>query len=1124
MEKSKKTKRNYKSGRKLNRRPRARGGRKFQRVQKSSVTYLQEQLSDPKSKFGCNPFKGIGGISNEEEMMKITRREKAIIQEKANENFECFPPVVIENLTFNLFDYDELKSMAVVNVSNTESEGRNSVNDTRMGVVDSTRACSTCRQDNITCPGHYGMIQLAEPIVHPLYLREVMDILTCVCNSCGELLLTEKEIQGRRLNNLRGTKRLKALSAACKGLLCRKSVKHKEQGAIGCAPNPVYKPARIRDVEKISYDVGEKGIPEMYRSANEIFEIFNAISEEDARLLGFENGSHPNRMIMRAVVVIPPCARAPVFLEGLVQEDHITKMYKDIIRYNNQLKASLQKEDVNEENRRKEIRKQLIFAIKHLIDNTDKKYCQGQQHPYISIKQRVQGKEAIIRGLLMGKRVNFSGRTVLGPDPSLKFGQIRIPESMAPYLTRHVKVNTSNIGELNGLLKTPGDEPSHITHVTPKGKSDVHRIRITNKNKNTYQLKIGDEVDRWLQNGDYIAFNRQPSLHKFSMMGYEVVLSPLLTIGLHLSSTGPHNADFDGDEGNLHVSQTAEGSLDIKAIMNVKNCIMSGQSNRNIIGAVMDAVLAPFTMTQFNPLLTSSEYYDMLDSITNTDSHRSLPQRLKARHIPRMSARGLISALFPEDFYYHKGDVIIEDGVLVQGVLTKKHIGASSGSIIQVIMKDYGQKRASDFITDIYFLATRYLDRFPVSVGLDDCFLEGNKPRIEIEKTIQEAKMVVSAMGKKLEDPLEEERREKTILAKVNTARGLGARISEKYLPDDNAFQLMIKSGSKGSTFNLAQITSMLGQQYILGKRVPESISKGRRTLPYFDLDEIDPEARGFITSSFLTGLTPPELFFHQAGGRVGLMDTANKTSETGYIHHRMVKALEDVKVDKDGSVRSASGAIFQYTYGDDGFDSSKLETVSIKSGTFASFINIKRAAAKINSRYGAKKFPKPTGQIPAAVQFEENQVYEIDGREATVISVEKRVQENEEGNFIKQEMVQLAYNDSDEIVWKLPKDIGKQILEPSKYQNVYSINDRDAIILNRKVESFWFKADSSSVSQLVNVPANVIPGGKFIVNNQKGTVTQINYIYQIEFLDNREVAYVNPSEIGKPIRTIKVN
>ena len=395
--------------------------------------------------------------------------------------------------------------------------------------------------------------------------------------------------------------------------------------------------------------------------------------------------------------------------------------------------------------------------------------------------------------------------------------------------------------------------------------------------------------------------------------------------------------------------------MELALLMNVKNCIMGAQSNRNIIGVVYDALTGSYLLTQPETFVEKDVFMNITTFLENTSGHETLRKRLEQYRVPITSGRALFSSILPEDFYYRKGDVLIRDGILVSGVITKDHVGGSHGSIIQVLMKDYGQETTVNFLTDIYNIMREWLDVRGFSVGLDDCFLGGDDPGKMIEKEVQSAKMLVRSMGWKLKDPLEEERREKQIIAYLNTARDLGARISDKNLGTYNAFNVMAKSGAKGSTFNIAQITGIVGQQFLQGQRMPQTISRaeGGRSSVYYPVDTLDPASRGFIENSFLTGLTPAEMFFHQAAGREGLTDTAVKTAETGSMHHRVVKALEDMKVYEDGSVRNAFGVIFEYTYGEDGFNAEMVETVSTKTGQFASFINVQRLAARVNARYG---------------------------------------------------------------------------------------------------------------------------------------------------------------------------
>ncbi len=905
----------------------------------------QPGVADPVFGVQKNIFQGTLLAETPDDLdIRVTKQEKEIILAQARRRVQNLPGLAIEDIHYSVMSLEELEAMAAFKVRKTDEEGLHTVNDPRGGVVDNDKVCRTCTADNLTCPGHLGMIELKEHIIHPLFRREVVDILISVCNSCGGLLLPRDVIEEKGILELSGSKRLRALADASKKVYCRRSKDNIAAGVAGCIPNPAYKASKIKEVGKIFYSYDGKKGKDNVRTVDEIENILNAISDEDAALMGFDNNSHPRRFIMKALPVIPICARAPVIQDGLVLKDDLTSMYLDIVRYNQELS----REDLSENDREKIVRG-LVFSIEHLMDNADNRYRQGKLKPYLDIKGRIQGKEAIIRNLIQGKRVNYSARTVLGPDPNLKFGQIRIPRVWAPYLTYPETVSASNIGRLTKLFRS-----GRVTHITPaRGKYAGRRLGVDERIRTQQNLTYGDQVDRWLQDGDHVAFNRQPTLHKQGFMGYEVVLGDPMTIGLHLSYTPPHNADFDGDEGTVHAPQSQDAMMELALLMSVKNCIMNSQNNKNIIGVVMDSLTGAYLLTQPETFVSRNTFMNITSFIENNSGRTTLQQRLEKYHVPPTSGRALFSSILPEDFYYNKGDVLIRDGILVSGVLGKDHLGSTHGSIIQVMMKDYGDKTTIDFLTDIYNIVRQWLDVRGFSVGLDDCFLVGENPEKSIRFEVERAKMLVKSMGWKLKDPLEEERREKQVIAYLNTAKGLGARISEQNLEVNNAFNVMAKSGAKGSTFNIAQITGMLGQQFVQGQRMPESISDGTRCSPYFPENSLDPAARGFCANSFLSGLTPAELFFHQAGGREGLTDTAIKTAETGAMHHRVVKALEDVKIYEDGSARNAFGVIFQYVYGEDGFDAAMLETVNTKTGPFTSFINTKRLAGRINARYG---------------------------------------------------------------------------------------------------------------------------------------------------------------------------
>nr|QBK91525.1 MAG: DNA-directed RNA polymerase subunit alpha [Pithovirus LCPAC302] len=466
--------------------------------------------------------------------IRVTKQEKELIMAQERRQIRDLPTLVIERISHSMFDHDELEKKAEFEVRKTDDEGLHTVNDPRSGVVDGDKLCKTCYKDNLNCPGHYGIIKLTEKIIHPMFLRETIDVLMSVCNSCGGLLLSKETLEEKGFLNLTGSKRLRAIANASSKLHCRRSQQNIEAGATGCIPNPIYKTSKAKEVGKIFYSYDTKKGKGNVRSVEEIEQIFEAITPEDSELLGFSNNSHPKRFILKSIPVIPICSRAPVYQDGMILEDNITAMYKDIVRFNEELK----RKDLSEKERENLING-LIFSIGHMIDNSDGKYRQGIQKPHRDIKSRVQGKEAIIRNLIQGKRVNFSARTVLSPDPNLKFGQIRIPRLWASYLTYPETVSPANIGRLTKLFRA-----GRVTHITPaRGKIAGRRLQVTKKVQKEHNLAFDDRVERWLQNGDYVVFNRQPTLHKQSIMGYEVVLGDPMTIGLHLSYTPPHNAD-----------------------------------------------------------------------------------------------------------------------------------------------------------------------------------------------------------------------------------------------------------------------------------------------------------------------------------------------------------------------------------------------------------------------------------------------------------------------------------------------------------------------------------------------------------------------------------------------------
>lgn len=597
------------------------------------------------------------------------------------------------------------------------------------------------------------------------------------------------------------------------------------------------------------------------------------------------------------------------------------------------------------------------------------------------------------------------------------------------------------------IVNAMGHDQGRITHII-KGNSNIvgeaNQIQVVMNPKKPYVLEYGDQVMRWLRNGDMIIFNRQPTLHKHSIMAYEVVLSNDDTIGLHPSYTTPHNADFDGDEGALYGLMTYESEAEARNIMNVTECIMTASENKNIMGLIIDNITASYKLTNDKTEVDAELFIGAIAAMTYTsdvgpdimnfiatgkpemnDANEPLhPDSLAARlyrfGMSPTSGKSLFSALLPYDFQYEKDDVLIVDGVLLKGRIKKDHVGPYvHRSIIQMIHESYvpppggakpgylyGMKRTVIFMTDAPFLLNYWLSQTEQSVGVEDCILPTDSlpvrkekrdrllqeieskqiPRekltkeqldilnmipqsaaeLQIKQEIENIKNKIESYGPKLDDTLEEAWRENQIVGELKSLKSFGIKLAKEAMRETNNLRIMvgdIGAGAKGSAFQVAQSRGLAGQQFYRGQRPKASLTHGTRTLPHFPRNSDSIEARGFIKHSFWEGFTPAEFWYHMYGGREGLIDIANNTGESGYMHRRTVKALENITVEYDGSVRNKVGTIFQYIYGNDGLDAAKMISVKRADGvSIPFFIDVQDMAARLNSHYGfipKKSLPK---------------------------------------------------------------------------------------------------------------------------------------------------------------------
>lgn len=894
----------------------------------------------------------------------------------------------------SIFDIETLaKNNEAPKITSGDSNGnkgplRGSLTDPRMGVVENNAICETCGGDNIQCPGHFGYIKLNTPIYHPLFAPLIPKILSSICITCGTPYLSEEMMKEKGIFNYKTEKRLTILSEESSNQMCQQCQETdvesdgRKKRTKGC-PGTQIPFIWNKDCMNIQAQIGEnvivKGMTLERESQTErekeknkkpkgrtvpisdVIKILKGLDDKTVSLLGFSNGAHPKSFIIEYFPVLPPISRQPKFIDGKVIEDKLTEQYRTIISKNDAVGSA------KNENK--------ATATRALYDEIDK-FIQGsdsgKKGEFKSIKGRLQGKDERIRGTMMGRRVNFSARTVLGPKPSLKFGQIALPNVWNKQLRIEERVFEKNREKLQKML-----EEGRVHFIFPcDGKYKGLPVFVNDSWRQKYKLKIGDRVERQLMSGDYTIFNRQPTLHKQSIMGYQVVMHDEFTLGMHISTTRPHNADFDGDEGNINQVSSLESIAEVMSLMNVKDCIMNSQTNRPIMSLAFDSITGAYLMTADTTKIKKEVFYQLVMSLTRLPNMKRLESKGKEYGLittsedneSLYSGKLLFSTTLPEDFYYEyeeeNNSVIIKEGILITGRLSSKTVGAGHNSIIQALYKFYpryqpfvennGDTEVVQFITNATFLMDSYLATIGYSIKMEDCLLpetaRENQEKI-IEDVFLEAQRAAYKISKKLDNPLEDEKRESQIKRYLDSAKAVGGKVG-KIVSQDNSLLAAIKAGTKGNEINFSQITTLLAQMFLKGNRFPNAISDHTRCSPYFEPESLDIRSRGFCMNSFLTGLTPSELFFSQASGRIGLMDTALKTADVGDMHRRMVKILEDIRVAYDGSVRNNAGRIFQFVYGEDGMDARELQFVHSSPENIPMFVDVFKEARRLNAKY----------------------------------------------------------------------------------------------------------------------------------------------------------------------------
>jgi DNA-directed RNA polymerase subunit A' len=920
-------------------------------------------------------------------------------------------PKDISAIDFGLMDPETYREMSVTKVITADTYDDDGfpidmgLMDPRLGVIDPGLECPTCGQRSGSCPGHFGHIELAAPVIHVGFSKLIRRLLRGTCRECSHLLLDEAQrgefadrlVRAEEIGEDANDVMKAAIRQARKTSRCpncgeqQYDIKHEkpttyyevQQVLANDYPEIIAAAMQgeaVRDEEPEDVDREPMAPPQLAEAAgidvdriNEILsgefrpreedrkaieraldvdltvedmnklmasdirDWFEDIPDEDLEVLGIDpEDSRPEWMVLTVLPVPPVTARPSITLDnGQRSEDDLTHKLVDIIRINQRFMEN--REAGAPQLIIEDLWELLQYHVTTFMDNEisgtpPARHRSGR--PLKTLSQRLKGKEGRFRGSLSGKRVNFSARTVISPDPTLSLNEVGVPDRVATEMTQTMNVNERNLADARRYVANgPEDHPGANYVKRP----DNRRLKVTEKNCEELAEKIepGWEVNRHLIDGDIVIFNRQPSLHRMSIMAHEVVVMPYKTFRLNTTVCPPYNADFDGDEMNMHALQNEEARAEARVLMRVQEQILSPRFGENIIGAIQDHISGTYLLTNENPQFNETQALDLLRATRINELPE--PDGTDESGDDYWTGRTIFSELLPDGlnlaFTSEAGDTVtIEDGQLVEGTIDSEGVGEFGGVIVDTIVKQYSNTRARMFINEVAALAMRTIMHFGFSLGIDDESvpdeaeaqigeaIDNAYDRVEELIEVYEAGELESLPGRTVDETLEMK-----IMQALGKARDTAGDIAEEYFGDENPAVVMARSGARGSMLNLTQMAGCVGQQAVRGERINRGYED--RTLSHFEPDDLSADAHGFVESSYRSGLAPREFFFHAMGGREGLVDTAVRTSKSGYLQRRLINALSELETQYDGTVRDTGDRIVQYEFGEDGTSPVKVSS-----------------------------------------------------------------------------------------------------------------------------------------------------------------------------------------------------
>ncbi len=865
---------------------------------------------------------------------------------------------MIDRIKFGLLSPDEIRKMSAARIITADTYDEDGLPipsglmDQRLGTIEPGQRCQTCGNLVSNCMGHFGHIELARPVIHVGYAKKVLKVLRSICPSCSKLMLTEEEKEKFKKEQIQHRKLFFEGDEDASKIVFKRARKSKICHYCGA------KKKKIILEKPTTFYEEEEGKGSRRLTPIEILERLKKMSDVDLRILGVSPENARLEWVIFTVLPIPPvCARPSITLDsGIRSEDDLTHKLVDVIRINQRLRENIDAgaphlivEDLWE---------LLQYHITTYFDNQVSGIPPARHRSGRALRtltQRLKGKEGRFRSNLSGKRVDFSARSVISPNPYISINEVGVPRQIAKVLTIPTNVNDWNIEEMKQLVLNGPNKHPGANYIIRNDRRRIDLRYVKNRKIIADMLAPGFTVERHLDNGDLVLFNRQPSLHRMSIMAHEVRIMDGRTFRLNLTVCPPYNADFDGDEMNLHVPQSEEARTEAELLLKVQEHILTPRFGGPILGGIQDFISSVFQFTSRDSLYNQKDTLKLLFNGDIFDFHPEFNledlEPVVTKPEPLYSGKQIFSTLFPDDLnikvrskfckkcFTKEGQkceeenckydayVTIRNGKLITGTIDENSFGAmQSNSILQRIIKDHGNARGREFLDNATKMLLYVIRLNGMTMGLDEVYVKGqaydaiqdilSDAKLEAAKFIKafyenDTNVLKRAPGRSMRETLE-----LRIRQVLNEARSKANEAAAFYIGDEAHSVIMTKSGARGNILNLGQMSAVVGQQAIRGERINRGYSM--RTLPHFKVNDLSPKARGFVSSSYRRGLNPTEFFFHSMGGREGLVDTAVRTSTSGYMQRRLVNALQDLVIENDGTVRNADKNIIQFEFGDD--------------------------------------------------------------------------------------------------------------------------------------------------------------------------------------------------------------